>query len=105
MKAAGCADGKLLSRRRVLKALEAVSRPYRIVVSGRTLASSRADAAIMAGLGVSTFAGYVKPDGLTRISGPLRKLGTLEFVLDTPKANLGLSRCSKPPWPSQHASF
>jgi hypothetical protein len=39
MKAAGCADGKLLSRCRVLKALEAVSRPYRIVVSGRTLAS------------------------------------------------------------------
>ena len=38
MKAAGCADGKLLSRCRVLKALEAVSRPYRIVVSGRTLA-------------------------------------------------------------------
>ena len=41
MKAAGCADGKLLSRCRVLKALEAVSRPYRIVVSGRTLATFR----------------------------------------------------------------
>jgi hypothetical protein len=39
MKAAGCADGKLLSRCQVLKALEAVSRPYRIVVSSRTLAS------------------------------------------------------------------
>jgi hypothetical protein len=25
------------------------------------------------------------PDGLTRITGPLPKLGTLEFVLDTPK--------------------
>src|SRR6202795_3469701 len=31
------------------------------------------------GLGVSAFARYVMPDGLTRITGPLPKLGTLEF--------------------------
>jgi DNA-binding transcriptional LysR family regulator len=37
------------------------------------------------GLGVSAFARYVMPDGLTRITGPLPKLATLEFVLDTPK--------------------
>jgi hypothetical protein len=37
------------------------------------------------GLGVSAFARYVMPDGLTRITGPLPKLGTLEFALDTPK--------------------
>ena len=37
------------------------------------------------GLGVSAFARYVMPDGLTRITGPVPKLGTLEFVLDTPK--------------------
>jgi hypothetical protein len=37
------------------------------------------------GLGVSAFARYVMPDGLTRITGPLPKLDTLEFVLDTPK--------------------
>ena len=35
---------------------------------------------------MSAFAGCVKTDGLTRISSPLPKLGTLEFVLDTPKA-------------------
>ena len=37
------------------------------------------------GLGVSAFARYVMPDGLTRITGPLPKLGILEFVLDMPK--------------------
>jgi hypothetical protein len=42
-------------------------------------------AAVMAGLGVSAFARYVMPDGLTRLTGSLPKLGTLEFVLDTPK--------------------
>ncbi|HEY6765680.1 MAG TPA: hypothetical protein VI386_12980 [Candidatus Sulfotelmatobacter sp.] len=33
----------------------------------------------------SAFARNVMPYGLTRISSPLPKLGTLEFVLDTPK--------------------
>jgi hypothetical protein len=42
-------------------------------------------APVMAGLGVSAFARNVMPYGLTRISSPLPKLGTLEFVLDTPK--------------------
>jgi hypothetical protein len=39
----------------------------------------------MAGLGMSAFARYVVPDGLTRVSRGLPKLGALEFVLDTPK--------------------
>jgi DNA-binding transcriptional LysR family regulator len=60
-----------------------MSRPFRIVVSSSSLAAL--NAAVMAGLGVSAFAGYVKPEGLTRITGLLPKLGTLEFVLDTPK--------------------
>jgi DNA-binding transcriptional LysR family regulator len=68
---------------RVLQALEAAGRPYRIVVSSSSLAALKAS--VMAGLGVSAFARYVMPDGLTRITGPLPKLGTLEFVLDTPK--------------------
>jgi DNA-binding transcriptional LysR family regulator len=72
-----------VTRLRVLKALEAAGRPYRIVVSSSSLAALKA--AVMAGLGVSAFARYVMPDGLTRLTGSLPKLGTLEFVLDTPK--------------------
>jgi DNA-binding transcriptional LysR family regulator len=72
-----------VTRLRVLQALEAAGRPYRIVVSSSSLAALKAS--VMAGLGVSAFARYVMPDGLTRITGPLPKLGSLEFVLDTPK--------------------
>jgi DNA-binding transcriptional LysR family regulator len=72
-----------VTRSRVLQALEAAGRPYRIVVSSSGLAALKAS--VKAGLGVSAFALHVTPDGLTRIAGPLPKLGTLEFVLDTPK--------------------
>jgi hypothetical protein len=61
MKAAGCADGKLLSRCRVLKALKAVSRPYRIVVSSRTLASG-AERSGYGGLGCERLRG-LREDG------------------------------------------
>ncbi|MDB6083927.1 MAG: transcriptional regulator, LysR family [Gammaproteobacteria bacterium] len=72
-----------VTRLRVLQALEAVGRPYRIVMSSGSVAALKA--AVMAGLGVSAFARYVMPDGLVRASGSLPDLGALEFVVDTPK--------------------
>jgi DNA-binding transcriptional LysR family regulator len=72
-----------VTRLRVLQALEAAGRPYRVVLSSGSLAALKA--AVMAGLGVSAFARYVMPEGLIRVTGPLPELGLLEFVLDTPK--------------------
>jgi DNA-binding transcriptional LysR family regulator len=72
-----------VTRLRILQTLEAAGRPYRIVASSGSLAALKS--AVMAGLGMSAFARYVVPDGLTRVSRALPKLGALEFVLDTPK--------------------
>jgi DNA-binding transcriptional LysR family regulator len=72
-----------VTRLRVLEALEAAGRPYRIVLSSGSLAALKG--AVMAGLGVSAFARCVMPEGLVRVSGTLPELGVLEFVLDTPK--------------------
>jgi DNA-binding transcriptional LysR family regulator len=72
-----------VTRLRVLQALEAAGRPYRIVLSSFSLAALKA--AVMAGLGVSAFVRFVMPEGLVRVSGTLPELGALEFVLDTPK--------------------
>ncbi len=72
-----------VTRLRILQTLEAAGRPYRIVASSGSLAALKS--AVMAGLGMSAFARYVVPDGLTRVSRGLPKLGALEFVLDTPK--------------------
>ena len=72
-----------VTRLRVLEALEAAGRPYRIVLSSGSLAALKG--AVMAGLGVSAFARCVMPEGLVRVSGTLPDLGALEFVLDSPK--------------------
>jgi DNA-binding transcriptional LysR family regulator len=72
-----------VTRLRVLEALEAVGRPYRIVLSSGSLAALKA--AVIAGLGVSAFVRFVIPEGLVRVGGRLPELGALEFVLDTPK--------------------
>lgn len=72
-----------VTRLRILQTLEAAGRPYRIVVSSGSVAALKS--AVMAGLGMSAFARYVVPDGLTLVSRGLPKLGALEFVLDTPK--------------------
>ena len=55
-----------VTRLRVIQTLEATGRPYRIVVSSSSVAALKS--AVMAGLGVSAFARYVMPDGLTRQS-------------------------------------
>jgi hypothetical protein len=39
-------------------------------------------AAVMAGLGISAFAGYVIPEGLVRLDQGLPELGVLEYVID-----------------------
>jgi DNA-binding transcriptional LysR family regulator len=72
-----------VTRLRVLQALEAAGRPYRIALSSFSLAALKA--AVMAGLGVGAFVRFVMPEGLVRVSGTLPELGALEFVLDTPK--------------------
>jgi DNA-binding transcriptional LysR family regulator len=72
-----------VTRLRVLQALEAAGRPYRIVLSSSSLATLKA--AVMAGLGVSAFARYVMPDSLLRVGDTLPELGALEFVLDKQK--------------------
>jgi DNA-binding transcriptional LysR family regulator len=72
-----------VTRLQMLQTLEAVGRPYRVVVCSGSLAALKA--AVMAGLGVSAFARYVMPEGLVRVRGTLPELGALEFVLDTPK--------------------
>ena len=55
-----------VTRLRALQAPEAAGSPYRIVVSGGSLAALKAS--VMAGLGASAFARHVMPDGLTRVS-------------------------------------
>lgn len=73
-----------VSRRRVLEALEAAGRPYRIAVVSSSVAVLRA--AVSAGLGISAFAGYVIPAGLARLDADLPELGELEYVIDRPAA-------------------
>jgi DNA-binding transcriptional LysR family regulator len=71
-----------VSRTRMFEALKAADRPYRVAVASSSVAVLKA--AVSAGLGVSAFAGYLVPDGLTRIDTGLPALGNLEYVIDRP---------------------
>jgi DNA-binding transcriptional LysR family regulator len=69
-----------ITRRRMFEALKAAGRPYRLaIVSSNVMVIQ---AAVMAGLGISAFAGYVIPDGLVRLDLGLPELGFLEYVID-----------------------
>jgi DNA-binding transcriptional LysR family regulator len=72
-----------VTRSRMLQALEAAGRPYRIALSSGSLAALKA--AVLGGLGVGAFAGYVMPDDMSPATGKLPDLGALEFVLEMPK--------------------
>jgi DNA-binding transcriptional LysR family regulator len=72
-----------VSRVRVLETLKAAGRPYRIVVNSSSIAVVRA--AVMSGLGISAFAGYVIPEGLVRLDESLPALGELDYVIDRPQ--------------------
>jgi DNA-binding transcriptional LysR family regulator len=72
-----------VSRARVLETLKAAGRPYRIVVTSSSIAVVRA--AVMSGLGISAFAGYVIPEGLVRLDEGLPALGELDYVIDRPQ--------------------
>jgi DNA-binding transcriptional LysR family regulator len=72
-----------VSRARVLETLKAAGRPYRIVVNSSSIAVVRA--AVMSGLGISAFAGYVIPEGLVRLDEGLPALGELDYVIDRPQ--------------------
>jgi DNA-binding transcriptional LysR family regulator len=89
-----------VTRLRVLQALEAAGRPYRIVVSSSSVAALKPS--VMAGLGVSAFARYVMPYGLTGISSPLKNSALWSSCSIRRKLFLSLCRCSKLPWPLQH---
>jgi DNA-binding transcriptional LysR family regulator len=71
-----------VSRTRVLEVLKAANRPYRIATVGSSISSLKA--AVIAGLGISAFAGYVMPEGLVRLVADLPELGELEYVIDRP---------------------
>ena len=74
-----------VSRVRVLETLKAAGRPYRIVVNSSSIAVVRA--AVMSGLGISAFAGYVIPEGLVRLDEGLPALGELDYVIDRPQGS------------------
>lgn len=69
-----------IARRRMFEALKAADRPYRLaIVSSNVMVIQ---AAVMAGLGISAFAGYVIPEGLVRLDRGLPELGSLDYVID-----------------------
>jgi DNA-binding transcriptional LysR family regulator len=78
-----------VSRHRVLETLDAAERQYRITVVSGSIAVLKA--AVMAGLGVSAFAGYVIPEGLSRLDEGLPALGELEYVIDRPASTSSLT--------------
>jgi DNA-binding transcriptional LysR family regulator len=64
----------------MFEALKAADRPYRLaMVSSNVMVIQ---AAVMAGLGISAFAGYVIPEGLVRLDRGLPELGSLDYVID-----------------------
>ncbi len=69
-----------VARTRMLEALKAAGRPYRVAVSSSSVMVIQA--AVIAGLGVSAFTGFVIPDGLIRLDEGLPELGVLEYVID-----------------------
>jgi DNA-binding transcriptional LysR family regulator len=69
-----------IARRRMLDALKAADRPFRLaMVSSNVMVIQ---AAVMAGLGISAFGGYVIPHGMVRLDHDLPPLGVLEYVID-----------------------
>jgi DNA-binding transcriptional LysR family regulator len=73
-----------IARSRVLEALKAADRPYKVVITSGSIAVLKA--AVMAGLGISAFGGYVIPQGLVRLEEGLPDLGSLDYVIDRPVA-------------------
>ena len=73
-----------VARTRMLEALKAAGRPYRVAVSSSSVMVIQA--AVIAGLGVSAFTGFVIPDGLIRLDEGLPELGVLEYVIDRQSA-------------------
>lgn len=73
-----------VSRLRVLETLKTAGRPYRIVVNSSSIAVIKA--AVMSGLGISAFGGYVIPEGLIRLDDGLPSLGDLDYVIDRPQS-------------------
>ncbi|NYE27172.1 DNA-binding transcriptional LysR family regulator [Rhodanobacter sp. K2T2] len=69
-----------VTRRRMFEALKAAGRPYRLAIVSSNIMVIQA--AVMAGLGISAFAGYVIPDGLVRLDLGLPELGSLDYVID-----------------------
>jgi len=73
-----------VARTRMLEALKAAGRSYRIAVSSSSVMVIQA--AVIAGLGISAFTGFVIPDGLIRLDEGLPELGMLEYVIDRQSA-------------------
>ena len=71
-----------VSRSRIFETLKAAGRPYKVVITSSSIAVLKA--AVMAGLGVSAFGGYVIPQGLVRLEEGLPDLGTMDYVIDRP---------------------
>jgi len=71
-----------VARSRIFEALHAAGRPYKVVITSSSIAVLAA--AVMAGLGVSAFGGYVIPQGLVRLEEGLPELGTMDYVIDRP---------------------
>jgi DNA-binding transcriptional LysR family regulator len=69
-----------VARIRMFEALKAAGRSYRVAVSSSSVMVIQA--AVIAGLGVSAFSGFVIPDGLIRLDEGLPELGLLEYVID-----------------------
>ncbi|WP_018974110.1 LysR family transcriptional regulator [Rudaea cellulosilytica] len=69
-----------VTRTRIFEVLAAADRQWRIVTVSSSIAVIKA--AVIAGLGMSAFAGYVIPEGLVAIEEGLPELGALEYVID-----------------------
>ena len=71
-----------VARSRIFETLHAAGRSYKVVITSSSIAVLAA--AVMAGLGVSAFGGYVIPQGLVRLEEGLPDLGTMDYVIDRP---------------------
>ena len=71
-----------IARSRIFETLAAAGRPYKVVITSSSVAVLAA--AVMAGLGVSAFGGYVIPKGLVTLEEGLPDLGTMDYVIDRP---------------------
>jgi DNA-binding transcriptional LysR family regulator len=69
-----------VSRARIFEVLKAAGRPYRVALVSSNIAVLKA--AVIAGLGISAFAGHVIGEGLLRLEADLPELGELDYVID-----------------------